>query len=317
MAYYKHVSFLKWYLIKILITGGNGFIGSRCVAYAKSNNLPYISIARVKLNDDNSIKFDLEKQNLEELKLDDIETIIHTIGIAHDTSSQNRKKISLYKKINVNLTVNLAKHALNCGVKKFIYISSIKASGEPQNGMCHTENYVGLFNNIYGETKREAELKLFDLLKGKDLDLCIIRPSLVYGPKDKGNLKSMLNLINKGIFPPPPKVNNKRSMIHVDDLVSAIFLFMKRNSKGEIFNATDNRVYSSRSIYESLSYAQNIEPASWSIPKILFDILGLILPAFKKKSSVLFNDSNYDSKKLNEIGFRPNLSLTDINKSLF
>ena len=302
---------------KILITGANGFIGSRCVAYSKSNNIPYTSVSRADLNDDNSIKFNLEKQNLEELILDDIGTIIHTIGIAHDTSSQNSKKISLYKSINVNLTVNLAKHALNCGVKKFIYISSIKASGEPQNGKCHAENYVGPCSNIYGETKRDAELKLLDLLKGKNLDLCIIRPSLVYGPNVKGNLKSMLNLINKGIFPPLPKVNNKRSMIHVDDLVSAIFLFLKRNSRGEIFNVTDNRVYSSRSIYESLSYAQNIEPASWSIPKIIFDILGLILPSFKKKSSVLFNDSNYDSSKLNEIGFSPKLTLSDIHKSLF
>ena len=128
--------------------------------------------------------------------------------------------------------MNLAKHALNCGVKKFIYISSIKASGEPQNGKCHTEDYVGPCSNIYGETKREAEIKLLDLLRGKDLDLCIIRPSLVYGPNVKGNLKSMLDLINKGIFPPLPEVNNKRSMIHVDDLVSAIFLFLKRNLEG-------------------------------------------------------------------------------------
>lgn len=302
---------------KILITGGNGFIGSRCVAYSKSKNIPYTCVSRADLNDDNSIKFNLEKQNLEELLLDDIGTIIHTIGIAHDTYSQNTEKITLYKKINVNLTVNLAKHALNCGVKKFIYISSIKASGEPQNGKCHTEDYVGPCSNIYGETKREAEIKLLDLLRGKDLDLCIIRPSLVYGPNVKGNLKSMLDLINKGIFPPLPEVNNKRSMIHVDDLVSAIFLFLKRNSRGEVFNATDNRVYSSRTIYESLSYAQNIEPASWSIPKILFDILGFILPSFKKRSSVLFNDSNYDSKKLNEIGFSPILTLSDIYKSLF
>ena len=150
-----------------------------------------------------------------------------------------------------------------------------------------------------------------------DLDLCIIRPSLVYGPNVKGNLKSMLNLINKGIFPPLPKVNNRRSMIHVDDLVLAIFLLIKTNSKGKIFNATDNNVYSSRSIYESLCFAQNIKPISWSIPKILFDILGLLLPSFKKINNVMFNDSNYDSKKLSEIGFRPKLLLTDINKSLF
>jgi len=302
---------------KILITGANGFIGGRCVAFAKSNNLPYRSVSRVELNDSNSIKFDLGKESIEKLKLDGIETIIHTVGIAHDTPKPSNEKTTLYKKINVNLTLNLAKQAIKCGVKKFIYISSIKASGEPQNGMCHTESFVGSFNNIYGETKREAELKLLELQKSQDLDLCIIRPSLVYGPNVKGNLKSMLNLINKGLFPPLPEVNNKRSMIHVDDLVLAIFLFLKRNSKGKIFNATDNKAYSSRFIYESLCFAQNIKPISWSVPKILFDILGLILPSFKKINNVMFNDSNYDSKELSEIGFRPKLTLADINKSLF
>ena len=203
------------------------------------------------------------------------------------------------------------------GVKKFIYISSIKASGEPQNGICHTENYLGPINNIYGETKHEAELKLLEFHKGQGLDLCIIRPSLVYGPNVKGNLKTMSELISKGVFPPLPKVNNKRSMIHVDDLVIAIFLLIKSNSNENTFNATDNKTYSSRVIYESLCYAQNIKPASWSLPKFLFDVLGSILPSFKKINNVLFNDANYDSKKLSEIGFSPKLSLNDINKSLF
>lgn len=217
----------------------------------------------------------------------------------------------------MDLSINLAKQAMESGVKKFIFISSIKASGEPQNGICHTENYVGHFNNIYGETKREAELKLLDFHRSQGLDICIIRPSLVYGPDVKGNLKSMLNLVNKGMFPPIPKVNNKRSMIHVDDLVTAIFLLIKSNSNETIFNATDNKAYSSRYIYESLCLAQNIKPCSWSLPKFLFDILGLILPSFKKFNKVFFNDANYDSKKLSKIGFSPKLSLTDINKSLF
>ena len=302
---------------KILITGANGFIGRRCVAFAKSNNLPYRSVSRVELNDLNSIKFDLGNESIEKLKLYDVQTIIHTVGIAHDTAKPASEKIENYKRINVNLTLNLAKQAIKCGVKKFIFISSIKASGEPQNGMCHTESFVGSFNNIYGETKREAELKLLELQKSQDLDLCIIRPSLVYGPNVKGNLKSMLYLINKGLFPPLPEVNNKRSMIHVDDLVLAIFLFIKRTSKGQIFNATDNKAYSSRFIYESLCFAQNIKPISWSVPKILFDILGFILPSFKKINNVMFNDSNYDSKKLSETGFRPIFTLADINKSLF
>jgi UDP-glucose 4-epimerase len=302
---------------KILITGANGFIGSRCVAYAKSKNIPYTSVSRADLNDVNSIKYDLGKQSVKNLKLNDIETIIHTVGIAHDTAKPTSEKFENYKRINVNLTENLAKHAHECGVKKFIFISSIKASGEPQNGICHSENYLGNIKGVYGQTKNEAEAKLLKLGQKYNFEVYIIRPSLVYGPNVKGNLKSMLRLVKKGIFPPLPEVKNKRSMIHLDDLVTAIFLLIKSNSKQKIFNATDNKVYSSRFIYESLCFAQNIKPISWSIPKFLFDILGLILPSFKKINNVIFNDSNYDSNKLSEIGFRPKLTLADINKSLF
>jgi len=127
----------------------------------------------------------------------------------------------LYQKVNTNATVMLAKLAVSSGVKRFVFISSVKAGGISTQRVCASEkDHGGDPEGIYGKTKREAELKLLKIGEESGMHVSIIRPSLVYGPNVKGNLQLILS--GKGWFPPLPETNNKRSMIHVDDLVRAI-----------------------------------------------------------------------------------------------
>ena len=128
------------------------------------------------------------------------------------------------------------------------------------------------------------------------MHVTIIRPSLVYGPNVKGNLQLMLSGIKKGWFPPLPETSNKKSVIHVDDLVRALLFVANDNrTNGEILIATDGIPISSREIYNNMCSALGKPIPKWSVPKFFFDMLSLINPNFKYKIDKLLGDECYSS----------------------
>ena len=150
------------------------------------------------------------------------------------------------------------------------------------------------------------------------MHVSIIRPSLVYGPEVKGNLKLMLSGIEKGWFPPLPETGNRRSMIHVDDLVRAILLIAEnKRANGEIFIATDGIPHSSREIYNAMCGVTSKSIPKWSVPKTLFDLASLVSPRIKYKINKLLGDECYSSTKLEALGFKAKKSLKDMNETDF
>jgi len=144
--------------------------------------------------------------------------------------------------------------------------------------------------------------------------ITIVRPSLVYGPNVKGNLKTMFSGIKKGWFPPLPEVGNKRSMIHVDDLVRGIFLVAEdERADGRIFIATDGVPHSSREIYDAMCNVLGKSIPKWSVPKILFYICSLVSPRIKHKIDKLLGDEFYSSDELEKLGFKAEKTLKNIN----
>jgi len=172
--------------------------------------------------------------------------------------------------------------------------------------------------DVYGKTKREAELKLLEIGKESDMHVSIVRPSLVYGPNVKGNLQLMLSGIKAGWFPPLPETGNRRSMIHVDDLVQAILLVSEdKRANGEIFIATDGTPHSSREIYNAMCSALGKSIPKWSVPKFLFDVASLINSRIKYKLNKLLGDECYSSVKLEALGFKAQKTLKDMNETSF
>jgi len=150
------------------------------------------------------------------------------------------------------------------------------------------------------------------------MDVSIIRPSLVYGPDVKGNLQLMLEGVKEGWFPPLPKTGNRRSMIHVDDLVRAIIMVTEdKRANGEIFIVTDGLPYSSREIYHVMCKISGKSIPKWSVPKVLFDIASLVSPRVKYKINKLLGDECYSSAKLEALGFKPKKSIRDMNETDF
>jgi len=150
------------------------------------------------------------------------------------------------------------------------------------------------------------------------MHVSIVRPSLVYGPNVKGNLRSMLSGIEKGWFPPLPETENRRSMIHVDDLVRALLLLTEdERANGEIFIATDGEPHSSREIYNAMCSTLDKSIPKWSVPKFLFDMASLISPRIKYKLNKLLGDECYSSAKLETLGFKAQKTLKDMNETSF
>jgi UDP-glucose 4-epimerase len=301
-------------LNNILISGATGFIGQRLVR-AMSANIRVLS--REKQPDYETVVCDFEKEGIPKSALELIDTVFHIAGFSHDMRNAGEIE-DLYRKVNVDAAVELAELAAKTGVKRFIFVSSVKAGGGSALGICASESEQGGPEGIYGKTKREAELALLKIGKESDMHVSIIRPSLVYGPKVKGNLQLMLAGIKKGWFPPLPETGNRRSMIHVDDLVRAILLVANDDrANGEIFIATDGTPHSSREIYNAMCSVAGKSIPKWSVPKFLFDMVALISPRIKYKVDKLLGDECYSSGKLEGLDFKAQKTLKDMNETDF
>jgi len=311
-------------LKKYLVSGANGFVG--------------IPLCQFILQQGHSLRVivrnPFEKLKVEQIICDlvsglidpnvflGIDTVLHLAAYTHDAKEAN-KVAHIYKQINTEATIQLAKLAVESGVKRFVFVSSVKAGGSARKGECADEQNVGEPEGIYGLTKREAEIKLLKIGEDSGMQVSIVRPALVYGPQVKGNLKVMLAGIKKGWFPPLPKTNNVRSMVHVDDLVSAILLAStEKAAVGEIYIVTDGKRYSSREIYDEMRKAVGRSSSKWCVPKFVFyalaklgDLIGKVrqVPFDSYKYKKLLLDDCYDSSKIREqLNFESKFVLSDV-----
>jgi len=297
-----------------LITGATGFIGQRLIANINGN---IRVLSRNKYLNYDTVVCDFEKDLIPDSTLFGVDIVFHLAGIAHDVNYKAKAQ-DIYQKVNVDATIRLAELAVKSNVRRFVFVSSVKAGGGLTSGKCINESDQNEPEGVYGKSKRKAELRLLKIGKESGMHVSIIRPSLVYGPSAKGNLKLMLSGIKNGWFPPLPETGNKRSMIHVDDLVLAILLVANDDrSNGEIFIATDGAPHSSREIYNAMCSALDKSIPKWSIPKFLFDMVSLISPRIKYKLNKLFGDECYSSKKLEKLGFKAQKTLKDMNETSF
>ena len=298
-------------MTSLLITGATGFVGIKVLKLLETSDYKIFVLSRQQHPDYETIVCDLGQKQIPTSAIASVDTVFHLAGFAHDLRDTSKVE-QLYRTINVTATVQLAELAAQKGVQRFVYVSSVKAGGKAIVGRCMTEEDQGEPEGIYGRTKREAELKLLEIGRQSCMHVSIVRPSLVYGPGVKGNLAIMRSGIEKGWFPPLPETGNRKSMIHVDDLVRAIFFVAEdHRADGEIFIATDGLPHSSRKIYETICQQVYKTVPRWSVPKFLFDGVASVSSRFRYKVEKLFGDECYSSAKLESLGFRAERALKD------
>jgi len=292
--------------MKIFVTGATGFIGQRLISKLAESGENRVKVhSRHPHPDYETVVCDLQSEIVPDGALNGVDYVFHLAGFAHDLRDASKVE-ELYRVVNVDATVRLAEMAVGTGVKRFLFVSSVKAGSYDEE---HGSPEV-----VYGQTKREAELKLLDIGRQSEMHVSIVRPSLVYGEGVKGNLALMLRGIKQGWFPPLPETGNRRSMIHVDDLVEALMLVAEdERANGEIFTATDGVPYSSREIYDAICHAVGKKIPNWSVPKFVFDGIAMMSPRIRYKVEKLLGDEYYSSEKLEKMGFRTERTLKDWN----
>ena len=304
-------------MLNVLVTGATGFVGQHLIEHLKLDGCNVKIISRKPMLGVEVIICDFLKDDIPENTLKGIDVVFHLAGYAHDLKSKSGVD-GTYQKMNVDVTADLLFLSAQHKVKKFIFVSSVKAGGLPIKGECASEENQRDPDGIYGKTKREAELKVLEIGRESGIHVSILRPALIYGPEVKGNLKLMIQGIKKGWFPPLPETGNRRSMIHVDDVVRALLLLASnKKANGKIFIATDGRAYSSRNIYEIMCSVLGKNIPNWSIPYFLFSTVALINYDLRYKIGKLLGDECYSSKKLQSLGFRAQKQLRQMNETDF
>lgn len=169
------------------------------------------------------------------------QVVIHAAARAHIMKDELTDPLAEYRRVNVEGTLNLARQAIDAGVRRFIYISSIKVNGERTfEGNAFSEDDEPAPEDPYGISKMEAEQALQRLAAGAGMELVIIRPPLVYGPGVKGNFATMVKIVEKGLPLPLGAVHNKRSLVALDNLVDLIVTCIDHPAAtGQVFLAGD------------------------------------------------------------------------------
>ena len=270
--------------MKILITGANGFIGTHLCHELSNRNLGFRATAR-NANENNYVDFvscDLETTESLDQLMDGCDMVVHLAGRAHVTSDDSKEK---YRVANEFVTQRLANAAVQSGIARFVYISSIKVNGEssvPGLPIRQSDTPNPLDN--YGRSKLAAELALQEICRANSMDYVIIRPVLVYGIGVKANFSALISAVKRGIPLPIATVKNVRSMIGINNLVDLIIATCtNQNAANQTFLASDGIDTSTPALVRFIATSLNRRPRIFPFP---ISILRLLAAVFGKSSAI-------------------------------
>ena len=251
--------------MNILLTGATGFIGSSVLANLGEHNVVTLGRTWASLSRYH-FKIEMDENSDYSDCLTDIHCIIHCAARVHVMRDTVENPMEEFRRTNVDATLNLAKQAAQAGVKRFIFISSIKVNGESTtNQKPFNPNDKPNPQDAYGQSKYEAEIALRQLADETGLEVVVIRSPMVYGPGVKGNMRSLMNIAAKGIPLPLGGIANARSLVGVDNLVSLIKTVIDHPcAANQIFLVSDGQDLSTSDILKLFLKAKNKH--TWLIP---------------------------------------------------
>jgi len=267
--------------MKVLVTGATGFIGSALIEYL-ANIQRFTVVGMMRLNNDCNISTTVEFRlgevgslNKLDINLSDINVVVHTAGRVHIMNDGSSNSIEDFRRMNTAGTLYLARLAADSGVKRFVFLSSIKVNGEmTRPGYPFTPCDVYVPDDPYGLSKYEAEQGLLALAKETGMEVVIIRPPLVYGPGVKANFASMMKWMSRSIPLPFGAIHNKRSLVALDNLVSFISLCAdwekSPKAANQVFLISDGEDVSTTQLLRKVGEAFNHKSPSsmkvWLVP---------------------------------------------------
>ena len=267
-------------MAKILLTGGSGFLGKALLEHSSFYNV--ISIGRTCPKNCFDHEFiELNSSNDYAKILQNIDVIVHAAGRAHVMKESAKNPRGAYREINTFATLNLAKQAADLGVKRFVFISTIKVLGEKTIGVnrFRHDDDPAPFDD-YAISKNEAEIGLKELCSGSNMEFVIIRPPLIYGPGVKGNFASLMSIMSLPLPLPFARIQNKRSLVSLDNIVDLIAKCLEDpRAQNQTFLVSDDNDLSTSELFSLIAEAKGTKINLFKMPegflRTLFCILGM------------------------------------------
>jgi len=307
--------------MRVLLTGATGFIGSAVAPSLIQRGHKVRALVRETSRElDNSVEQVVcDLGNLDDLSakvFTDIDCVIHLAGRAHIMNERASDALGEYRKHNCAFTLNLARLCAQLGVKRFVFLSSIKVNGEmTSNGAAFKPDSAFAASDPYGISKYEAEEGLLELASSSGMEAVIIRPPLVYGPNVKGNLASMIRWVRKGVPLPFGLINNKRSLIALDNLVDFILLCADRknasNAANQVFLISDEEDVSTSALLRKIAKAYGVKSRLVPVPVSLMRLAAMLVGRKDLADRLLGNLQVDSSKSKDLVGWQPKCTMEE------
>lgn len=260
--------------MRILITGIHGFVGSNLVnALKKEHTLYGVDIVA-------PVKEGVEKtfswKDVDDNAIPSMDAIIHLAGKAHDT--KNRAAAQVYFDVNTGLTQKIYDYFLKSEAKRFIFFSSVKAAADKVPGDVLTEEVVPAPKGPYGESKIKAEEYILknEALRTKNEEsaskrVFILRPCMIHGPGNKGNLNLLYGVVSKGIPWPLGAFENRRTFTSIDNLCFVVEGLLTKDVQSGIYHMADDEALSTNELIKVMCEAMGKKAHIWKINRSLME----------------------------------------------
>ncbi|MBX3650334.1 MAG: SDR family oxidoreductase [Burkholderiales bacterium] len=299
---------------RVLVSGATGFVGRALLARLRDSEYqvraavrkPEPAIAADEIAIVGNIGHDTDWQ----AALQGVNCVVHLVARTHVLDDPSTDPLAEYRRINVAATEHLARQAARSGVRRFVFLSSIKVNGESTAARPFSERDDPRPEDAYGISKREAEDLLRAIGSETGMEIVILRPPLVYGPGVKGNFLQLLKAVAKGLPLPLASIDNRRSLVYVGNLVDAIIACIREPAAADkTFLVSDGEDLSTPEMIRRLAAAMGRPPRRLPCPPALLALAARLLgheAAFRRLSGSLAVDSSLLRKTL---GWQPRYSV--------
>jgi len=301
----------------ILVTGCSGWVGRALCHRFQSDGQAIRGATRLSAGDDCAwpqvIVGDLHGQTDWQAALAGVQVVVHLAARVHVMAEKAEDPLAEFRRVNVDGTLNLARQAAAAGVKRFVFISSVKVNGESTwAGQPFTEMDEPHPQDAYGQSKLEAEQGLRHIAVQTGMQVVVIRPPLVYGPGVKANFAALMLAVQKGWPLPLGAIHNQRSLVALDNLVDFIALCCQHpKAANQTFLISDGQDLSTTELVQALARAAGVSPRLLPVPVWLLQGLGRLLgrgDALQRLCGILQIDSG---KAMNLLGWTPKISVRE------
>ncbi len=288
--------------MNIFLTGATGFIGGSILRSVLSENNTIYAVSRRKDNRPmRNVKWviceDLFDLACIEEYMKDIDVVIHAAAFAHQTRKTGAKDYNKFLSINVELTKKVYASACKFNVKHFLFLSSIGAIAS-QSKVLISETTMPQPDNDYGRSKHLAEIELMEMRKSHETPITIVRPCLVYGEGNPGNMKRLSDLLGLKVPLPFGLVTEKRSFLYIENLIDFLDrALLNEKAFDDDFNVADKEFSTLTEIVREIAKAKNIDVRIFRFPIIGLKVLGV----FGDLASILRLRVGFDSYSVNRL----------------